>query len=115
MGKTRDLFKKIKDTKGKSHAMMGSIKDRNCMDLTNAGGCDRHTQRGGRELPHVRGQGQKPGGPHARGEVAKRSYSTPEARGSGQEKQPYIQGVVAAPAQEGLEKLFHVQGQEGQQ
>ena len=38
----------------------------------------------------------------------------PEARGSGREKQPYIQGVVAAPAQEGLEKLFHVQGQEGQ-
>ena len=36
MGKTRDLFKKIRDTKGKSHAMMGAIKDRNCMDLTEA-------------------------------------------------------------------------------
>ena len=33
MGKTRDLFKKIKDTKGTFHAKMGSIKDRNCMDL----------------------------------------------------------------------------------
>ena len=33
MGKTRDLFKKIRDTKGIFHAMMGSIKDRNCMDL----------------------------------------------------------------------------------
>ena len=36
MGKTRDLFKKIKDIKGTFHAKMGSIKDRNCMDLTEA-------------------------------------------------------------------------------
>ena len=36
MGKTRDLFKKIRDTKGIFHAMMGSIKDRNGMDLTEA-------------------------------------------------------------------------------
>ena len=36
MGKTRDLFKKIRDTKGISHEKMGSIKDRNCMDLTEA-------------------------------------------------------------------------------
>ena len=36
MGKTRDLFKKIRDTKGKFHAKMGSIKDRNRMDLTEA-------------------------------------------------------------------------------
>ena len=35
-GKTRDLFKKIKDTKGTFHAKMGSIKDRNGMDLTEA-------------------------------------------------------------------------------
>ena len=34
MGKTRDLFKKIRDTKGKFHAKMGSIKDRNGMNLT---------------------------------------------------------------------------------
>ena len=34
MGKTRDLFKKIRDTKGKFHAKMGTIKGRNCMDLT---------------------------------------------------------------------------------
>ena len=34
MGKTRDLFKKIRDTKGTFHARMGSIKDRNGMDLT---------------------------------------------------------------------------------
>ena len=32
--KTRDLFKKIKDTKGTLHAKMGSVKDRNCRDLT---------------------------------------------------------------------------------
>ena len=34
MGKTRDLFKKIRDTKGTFHAKMGSIKDRNTLDLT---------------------------------------------------------------------------------
>ena len=36
MGKTRDLFKKIRETKGTFHAKMGSIKDRNGMDLTEA-------------------------------------------------------------------------------
>ena len=36
IGKTRDLFKKIRDTKGTFHAKMGSIKNRNGMDLTEA-------------------------------------------------------------------------------
>ena len=36
MGKTRDLFKKIRDTKGTFHAKMGTIKDRTGMDLTEA-------------------------------------------------------------------------------
>ena len=36
MGKTRDLFKKVRNTKGTFHAKMGSIKDRNGMDLTEA-------------------------------------------------------------------------------
>ena len=36
MGKTRDLFKKIRDTKGTLHAKMGTIKDRNHMDFTEA-------------------------------------------------------------------------------
>ena len=36
MGKTRDLFKKIRDTKGIFHAKICSIKDRNCMDITEA-------------------------------------------------------------------------------
>ena len=36
MGKTRDLFKKIRDAKGTFHAKMGIIKDRNSMDLTEA-------------------------------------------------------------------------------
>ena len=36
MGKTRDRFQKIRDTKGRFHAKMGSIKDRNDMDLTEA-------------------------------------------------------------------------------
>ena len=37
----------------------------------------------------------------------------PEVRGGGQQGQPYIQGAVAVPAQEGREELLHVQGQEG--
>ena len=36
MGKTRDLFKKIRDTKGTFHSKLGTVKDRNCMDLTEA-------------------------------------------------------------------------------
>ena len=36
MGKTRDLFQKIRDAKGTFHAKMGSIKDRNCIDLIEA-------------------------------------------------------------------------------
>ena len=36
LGKTRDLFKKIRDTKGTFHAKMGTIKDRNSMDITEA-------------------------------------------------------------------------------
>ena len=36
MGKTRDLFKKIRDTKGTFHAMMGSVKDKNGKDITEA-------------------------------------------------------------------------------
>ena len=36
MGRTRDLFKKMRDTKGTFHAKMGTIKDRNTMDLTEA-------------------------------------------------------------------------------
>ena len=46
--------------------------------------------------------------------AAKRSYPTSEVRGSGQEEQPHAQGAMAAWAQEGLEKLSHVEGQEGQ-
>ena len=48
MGKTRHLFKKIRNTKGKFHAKMGSIKDRNGMDLTDAEDtkkrCQEHTE-----------------------------------------------------------------------
>ena len=45
--------------------------------------------------------------------AAFRSYLTPEARGGGREEQPHFQGVVAVWAQEGLEELFHAEGQEG--
>ena len=44
MGKTRDLFKKIRDTKGTFHAKMGKIKDRNGMDLTEAEGIKKRCQ-----------------------------------------------------------------------
>ena len=64
--------------------------------------------RGGRweELPHIpmteaRGRGG-------------RSHPTPEAKGGGWQDQPHIQGAVAARAQEGLEELSHVEGQERQ-
>ena len=45
MGKCRDLFKKIRDMKGTFHAMMGSIKDRNVMDLTEADDIKKRMQR----------------------------------------------------------------------
>ena len=44
-----------------------------------------------------------------------RSNRTTEARGGGLEDQPHVQGAVAVRAQEGLEELSHVEGQEGQQ
>ena len=50
MGKTRDLFKKIRDTKGTFHAKMGSIKDRNGRDLTEAGDTKKRWQEYTEEL-----------------------------------------------------------------
>ena len=50
MGNTRDLLKKIRDTKGKFHAMMGSIKDRNGMDLTEAEDINKRWQEHTEEL-----------------------------------------------------------------
>ena len=50
MGKTRDLFKKIRDTKGTFHAMMGSIKDRNGIDLTQAQDIKKRWQENTEEL-----------------------------------------------------------------
>ena len=55
MGKTRDLFKKIRDTKGTFHAKMSSIKDRNDMDLTEAEDIKRwqeYTENLYKENPH---------------------------------------------------------------
>ena len=48
MGKTRDLFKKIRDTKGTFHAKMGTIKDRNGMDLTEDNKKQQIIRRGGK-------------------------------------------------------------------
>ena len=64
----------------------------------------RRTEHSREELPHVWGQGQKPGGPHARGAAAKRSYLTSEVRGGGREHQ-------AATAQEQLKGATPVWGQ----
>ena len=50
MGKTRDCFKKIRDIKGTSHAKMGSIKDRNAMDLTEAEDIEKRWQEYTEEL-----------------------------------------------------------------
>ena len=50
MGKTRDLFKKIRDTKGTFHAKMGSIKDRNGMHLMEAEGINKRWQEYREEL-----------------------------------------------------------------
>ena len=50
MGKTRDLFKKIRDTNGTFHAEIGSIKDRNGMDLTEAEGIKKKWQEYTEEL-----------------------------------------------------------------
>ena len=50
MGKTRDLFKKIRDTKGNFHAKMGSIKDRNGMDLTKSENIKKRWQKYTEEL-----------------------------------------------------------------
>ena len=50
MGKTRDLFKKIRDTKGTFHAKMGTIKDRNGMDLTEAEDIKKRRQEYTKEL-----------------------------------------------------------------
>ena len=77
-------------------------------------GCDERSyptsevRGGGREeIPHAPSQR-----PRA---AARRSNPTPEARGGGQEDQPHVQGAVDARAQEGLEELSHVEGQEGRQ
>ena len=50
MGKTRDLFKKIRDTKGIFHAKMGAIKDKNSKDLTEAEDIKRRWQEYTKEL-----------------------------------------------------------------
>ena len=56
--------------------------------VNDAGGCDdRRAKHGQEEPPHVQGQGQKPGGPHAQRAEAKSSYPTSEVRGSSREYQ----------------------------
>ena len=50
MGKTRDLFKKIRDTEGTFHAKMGTVKDRNHMDLTEAEDIEKRWQEYTEEL-----------------------------------------------------------------
>ena len=70
---------------------------------------------GGQECQAVTAQEQPRGAtPLPRsGAAARRSYPPLEARGGSWEELPYVQGAVARQVQEGLEELFHVQGQEG--
>ena len=72
----------------------------------------------GRECQAVTVQERQRGATQVRGQgrrLAGRSYPTSEARGSSWEEPPHVQGVVAEWAQEGLEELSHVQGQEERQ
>ena len=64
-------------------------------------------------VSEIRGIGQEEL-PHAPTPEARMSNPTPKARSSGREYQPHVQGAMAARAQEGLEELSHVEGQEGQ-
>ena len=65
--------------------------------------------------PGVAGGRSYPTAPHLRPRAAAgRSNPMPEASGGGWEDQPHVQGALAARAQEGLEELSHVEGQEGQ-
>ena len=78
----------------------------------------RWRRNGREELPRVQGQGQRREElPRIRGQGWRREElphaPKPEARGGGQEEQPHVQGAVAARAQEGLEDLSHIEGQEG--
>ena len=86
----------------RSGAAAESIRLRLCRPASEVRGADWE------ELPHTPKQEARGGGweelTHA---------PTPEARGGTREDQPHIQGAVAARAQEGLEELSHVEGQEG--
>ena len=53
MGKTRDLFKKTRDTKGTFHAKIGTIKDRNGMDITEADAIKKRWQEYTKELKKI--------------------------------------------------------------
>ena len=71
-----------------------------------------------KKLPHVQGQGQRQEElPRVRGRGGGQEElphaPRPKAKGSGWEEQPHVQGAVAAWAQEGLEELSHIEGQEG--
>ena len=68
------------------------------------------------DLSHIRGQGQQLRVPGSDGTgTAERSYPTSGVRGGSREELPHVQGAVATWAQEGLEELFLIQGQEGRQ
>ena len=72
--------------------------------------------RGATPCPHAQGQGWQPRGATLSprpGVVSRWTNPTPKARGGGREDQPHVQGSVAEWAQEGLEELSHLEGQEG--
>ena len=109
------MWEPVRNVKSRTHFAATAT---GALSATAAAKCGRE------ELPHVRGQGQKPGGPNARRAAAKSArlqrrrngreeLPKSEVRGGGREDQPHVQGAVVAQAQEGLEVLYHVEGQEG--
>ena len=89
------MWEPVRNVKSRTHFAATAT---GALSATVAAKCGRE------ELPHVRGQGQKPGGPHARRTAAKRSYPTSEVKGSGQECQ-------AATAQERQRRATQIRGQ----
>ena len=74
------------------------------LPFLSAGGCNWRTKHRQEEPPHIRGQGQKPEGPHARRAAAKRSYPMSKVRGSGKSARPRRR-------RNGGEELPRIQGQ----
>ena len=86
---------RMKRLNGITDSMYMSLSKLQELVMDSAGGCDWRTKHGWEELPHVRGQGQKPGGPHAQRAATKRSYPLPRpgavaGRNNPMSKEPWL-------------------------